>query len=165
MPEVLIVIAIMGILAAIAIPTWRNTVEGRAVDSATNQVAADLRLAHTRATNQLVDWGVATDLSTFPGITLPAGVPTGDYYLIRIPSSGVLTLAEITARDFPSEGADTEIAPSTPLAMRFHPDGTAEAVGPGVTTVRVHVQSEPYDSNPWHDIEVNTTTSRVRIDP
>lgn len=165
LPELSIAIAIMGILAAIAIPTWWGVVEGRKVDSATNQVASDLRLAHTRATNQLVDWGVATDLSTFTGLTLPADVPAGDYYLIRIPSSGVLTVADITARDFPSEGANTEIASSTPLAMRFKPEGTAQAVGPGVTTVRVHVQGESYASDPRHDIEVNTETSRVKIVP
>ena len=35
----------------------------------------------------------------------------------------------------------------------------------GVTTVRVHVQGDPYDSDPKHDIEVNTSTSRVRVDP
>lgn len=165
LPEVLIVIVIMGILFGIATSSWSGVVESRAVDSATNQVASDLRLAHTRATNQLVDWGVATDLSSFTGLTLPAGVPAGDYYLIRIPDSGLVAPADITARDFPSEGADTEIASSTPLAMRFQPEGTAQAVGSGVTTVRVHVQGESYASDPKHDIEVNTTTSRVKIVP
>lgn len=165
MSEVLIVIVIMGILFGIATSMWFGVVESRAVDAATNQLASDLRLAHTRATNQLVDWGVTTDLSTFTGLTLPAGVPAGDYYLMRIPSSGVVALTDITVRDFPSEGADTEIAPSTPLAVRFRPDGTAEAVGPGVTTIRVHVQGDSYESNPRHDIEINTATSRVQIDP
>jgi type IV fimbrial biogenesis protein FimT len=163
LPEVMIVIVIMGILFGIATVSWFGVVESRAVDSATNQVASDLRLAHTRATNQLVDWGVTTNLSTYPGIALPAGVPASDYYLIRIPASGSLTLADVIGRDFPSEGAETEIASSTPLAIRFRPDGTAQAVGPGVTTVRVHVQGDPYDSNPRHDITVNTTTSRVQI--
>jgi len=164
LPEVLIVILIMGILFGIATSTWFGVVESRAVDSATNQVAADLRLAHTRATNQLVDHGVATDLTYF-GLPLPAGIPAADYYLVRIPSSGGIALSDITGRALPDEGAQVEIDPSTPLAFRFRPDGTAQAVGPGVTTVRVHVAGEPYDSNPRHDIEVNTTTSRVRIDP
>lgn len=58
MPEVLITIAILGILIGIAVPSWQSVVEGRRVDSATNQFASDLRLAHTRATNRLEDWAV-----------------------------------------------------------------------------------------------------------
>ncbi len=165
MPEVLIVIALMGILFAIASSSWFGVVKSRAVDAAANQVASDLRLAHTRATNQLVDWGVTTDLSSYPGLTLPVGIPSGDYYLLRIPSSGVLALSDITARNLPEEGAETEIDPSTPLALRFHPNGSVEAVGTGVTTVQVHLAGEPYNSNPRHNIEVNPATSRVKIDP
>lgn len=164
LPEVLITIVIMGILFGIATSSWFGVVEGRAVDSATNQVAADLRLAHTRATNQLVDWGVATDIAA-SGLTPPVGVPAGDYYVFRIPSSGVLALSDIAARELPDEGAETEIDPSTPLAMTFDPTGAAQAVGPGVSTMRVHVRGDSYDDLPNHDIEVNTTTSRVSIDP
>ena len=165
LPELLIAIVIMGILFGIATSIWFGVVEGRQVDSATNQVASDLRLAHTRSTNQLVDWGVTMNLSTFPGITLPASIPAGDYYVFRIPESGVIALSDIEMRELPEEGTDVEIDPATPLAVRFHPDGTAEAVGVGVTTVRVHVQGDSYDSNPRHDIEINTSTSRVQVDP
>lgn len=58
LPEVLITIAILGILAAIAIPSWFGIIEGRNVDSATNQLVSDLRLAHSRASNQLAEWQV-----------------------------------------------------------------------------------------------------------
>ena len=53
--EVMVIIIIMGIVFAIASSTWFGVVESRRVDSATNQLAADLRLAHTSATNRLVD--------------------------------------------------------------------------------------------------------------
>ena len=56
--EVLVVILIMGILAAAAMSFWWPVVEGRRVDSATNQVASELHRAHTSATNRLEDWRV-----------------------------------------------------------------------------------------------------------
>ena len=59
MPELLTVIAILGILIAIAIFIWLGILEQRRVDAAANQLAADLRLAHNSATNQLTDWRVA----------------------------------------------------------------------------------------------------------
>ena len=58
LPEVLVVIAILGILIAIAIIIWLGVLEARRVDAATNQLKADMRLAHTSAANQLTDWRV-----------------------------------------------------------------------------------------------------------
>ena len=51
--EVVTVIAILGIVLAISSSSWFGVVEGRQVDSATNQLAADLRQAHSRAINRL----------------------------------------------------------------------------------------------------------------
>ena len=51
--EVMVTIIMMGIVFGIASSTWFGVAESRRVDSATNQLAADLRLAHTRATNRL----------------------------------------------------------------------------------------------------------------
>lgn len=62
LPEVMMVIVVMGILAAIAIPSWASITEGGRADSAANQFASDLRLAHSRATNQLTDWRVIYDV-------------------------------------------------------------------------------------------------------
>src|SRR5215203_5833423 len=56
--EVLTTIIIMGILAAIALPSWFWLVENRRVDSAANQLVADMRLTSASATNQLADWQV-----------------------------------------------------------------------------------------------------------
>src|SRR5215203_7381175 len=77
--EVLVTIVIMGIVLAIATSSWFKAVESRRVDSATNQVVADLRLAHTQATNRLIDssfvvlsadsstYQVGPDTMTLPG--------------------------------------------------------------------------------------------------
>ena len=85
--EVMVTIVMMGIVFAIASSTWFGVVESSRVDSATNQLAADLRLAHTSATNRLEDWQVvlAADSSTYAiGPTdeaedCPDDVPDDDY--------------------------------------------------------------------------------------
>lgn len=61
LPELLTVIAILGILIAIAIFIWLGILEQRRVDAAAKQFAADLRLAHSSATNQLTDWRLIYD--------------------------------------------------------------------------------------------------------
>jgi len=58
LPEVLTTVAILGILIAIVMALWNSVIESRRVDAAANQLASDLRLAHTKATNQLTDWRV-----------------------------------------------------------------------------------------------------------
>src|SRR5215207_406470 len=63
LPEVLITIVIMGIVFAIASSAWFSTVDSRRVDSATNQLASDLRKAHTSATNRLGESKVVMDTS------------------------------------------------------------------------------------------------------
>src|SRR5919112_1207884 len=105
--EVLVTIIMMGIVFAIASSTWFKVAESRRVDSATNQVVADLRLAHTQATNRLTN-------SSFlvPADSVPAGVdplstyqvgPPGDLDTMRlpgddqgIPKTKILTATTIT---------------------------------------------------------------------
>src|SRR5215212_7828891 len=77
--EVMITVVIMGIVFGIASSTWFKVAESRRVDSATNQVVADLRLAHTQATNRLTDvtfvvpsadsstYQIGPDTMTLPG--------------------------------------------------------------------------------------------------
>ncbi|WP_047863849.1 pilus assembly FimT family protein [Rubrobacter aplysinae] len=78
LPEVLTTIAILGILIAIAMSLWNSVIESRRVDSAANQLASDLRLAHTKATNQLTDWRVVL-------VKDREGEQHGpDYYLIKL---------------------------------------------------------------------------------
>lgn len=78
LPELLVVIVILGILLAIAIIVWLGLLEQRRVDAATDQLRADLRLAHASATNQLTDWRVVL-------VPDKAGEDEGpDYYLVKL---------------------------------------------------------------------------------
>jgi prepilin-type N-terminal cleavage/methylation domain-containing protein len=134
--EVLVVIVMMGIVFAIASSTWFGMVESHQVDSATNQVVADLRLAHTRATNRLEDWRIEMDADT------------RDY---RIgPDGGALTSDSLPER--------TEFLPAMGVsAIVFDPAGGAQITGAG----NIRIASD--DGSPCHEIEVNPVTSRVEV--
>lgn len=153
LPEVLVTILIMGILFAIASSTWQATVESRRVDSAANQLASDMRRAHSSATNQLRNWEVVLT----NGVSTYSVGPTGS------PST----------RDL-DEDPDHLVVSGTAVTVAFCPDGSAEVptnppVCPGGSTdtpsssTTIRVMSE--DGSPSHDIEVVTTTSRVEVDP
>ena len=134
LPEVLIVIVLLALVFAIATSTWFGVVESRRVDSATNQMVSDLRLAHTRATNRLANWRIELD----PG--------TRNY---RIgPSGGTLS-----TRSLP-EGTKLTTAVSI---VEFKPDGEAQLTGSGEITVAAD------DNDPAHVVQINTATSRVRV--
>jgi prepilin-type N-terminal cleavage/methylation domain-containing protein len=137
LPEVLIVIVIMGIVLAIASSSWFGIVESRQVDSATNQMVSDLRLVHTNATNRLVEYEVhLTDNDS----TYEIGSPP----------------AALEARTLPDNTrVDTT---GDELIILFKPDGSA---GPSGSPITFEVSSA--DGAPDHDIEINTATSRVKV--
>jgi prepilin-type N-terminal cleavage/methylation domain-containing protein len=58
LPEVLTAVAIMSIIPVIGVIVLLALLERWRVEAAADQFAADLRLAHTRATEQLTDWRV-----------------------------------------------------------------------------------------------------------
>src|SRR5215218_9009845 len=74
--EVFLTCILMGLLFAIASPVLFGVVDGRRVDSATNQLAADLRLAHTRATNRLEQWQVVLTADSSTYTIGPVGAPS-----------------------------------------------------------------------------------------
>jgi type II secretory pathway pseudopilin PulG len=98
-------IAIIGILIAIAIIIWLGILERRRVDAAANQLAADLRLANTSSTNQLTDWRVVLVPEQAGENNFP------DYYLVRL------------AQPYDSDvaGSLPVIDPNTPPTPRFFP--------------------------------------------
>ena len=138
LPEVLIVIVLMGILFAIATSTWFGVIESRQVDSATNQMVSDLRLAHTRATNRLTNYEVRlTANSSTYRIGPPAALETR-------------TLPDDTRAD-------------TTIIIVFEPTGAASATPapPSGSPIAFKVRSA--DGSPDHDIQINTATSRVKV--
>jgi prepilin-type N-terminal cleavage/methylation domain-containing protein len=144
--EVLTAIIIMGIVFAIASSTWFRVIESRRVDSATNQVVADLRLAHTQATNRLTDSSFVV-----PADLVPAGVDPLSTYQIGPPG-------DLETRILPGDDQGT---PKTKIlaatTITFHSDGSREIDPAGDITVAAT------DGDPSHTIEINPITSRVRV--
>lgn len=179
LPEVLIVIVIMGILFAIATSTWNRVTESRKVDSVANQLASDLRLAHTSATNQITEWRFVFRPDGEPA----EGCPDADYCMVRVTDSDTDT----SPRTLP-EGArisDTNIAPDSSGADGILEGITASLLGPSeagvVSTIRFSSEgsAEAQTSDPdepmieagsenvsaSRSLQLNTSTSRVQLDP
>lgn len=177
LPELLTTIAIIGILIAIAIIIWLGLLEQRRVDAATNQLVADLRLAHSRAANQLTDWRVVLN----PEKMDESGEP--DYYMVKLAQpydpdiAGNLspTLASETSprpHRFPAnvkivnirgnlDSGDWIVPPSianTTRTMELNSDGTAKVyqAASGSTCVTV-------DGDPKNRVIILAATSRVKV--
>lgn len=183
--EMLVVLAIMGILLAIGIIIWLGILEQRRVDAAANQLVADLRLAHTSATNQLTDWRV---------VLVPKMVEDNapDYYLVKLnapygsgsPTPTVFAGDTPIPRTFPanvrvmvqtnSSGAtiqdtvgtyylspDPSITAGSTRTLEFNSDGAMTGYGGSPSgTVRVTI-----DDDPQRSIRYLAATSRIRILP
>lgn len=177
LPELLVVICILGILLVIGIIIWLGLLEQRRVDAATNQLKADLRLAHTSATNQLTDWRV---------VLVPdrADEDEGpDYYLVKLaapyPATATPTVDPATTpepRTFPSNvkvmniagTLDTgaggwAVAPTVvgqTRTVEFNTDGTMRFYGAvsGSTCVTI-------DTSPENRLTILAATSRVKTKP
>ncbi|MEJ7631436.1 MAG: hypothetical protein WKF28_02950 [Rubrobacteraceae bacterium] len=101
MPMMTMVIAILGILLAIGVIILLALLERWRVEAATNQLVADLRLAHTHASNELTDWRVVVLLGQKEEDDEP------DYYLVKLKT--------------PYPPAPSVIAPGTPPKPRYFP--------------------------------------------
>jgi len=179
LPEVLTVIAILGILIAIAIIIWLGILERRRVDAAANQLAADLRFASTSATNQLTDWRVVLVPEQAGENNYP------DYYLVRlaqpydpkVPGSSAKIdeytppmpryfPANVKVRDHNPDLKDASAntaglplpVPTQTRTLEFNADGTmAFKSGPnGSVCVTI-------DGDPQRRVTAVSATSRVKI--
>lgn len=166
--EMLVVVAILGILIIIAVVIWLGILENRRVDAATNQLAADMRLAHASAANQLTDWRVVLDPEH--------GNAEPDYHMARLaaPYPGpTAAVVESKPRYFPgnvkikningkldaAEGwAVDPSKPGVTRTLEFNSDGAMIFRGgvSGSTCVTA-------DGDPANMITVLAATSRVKI--
>lgn len=180
----MIVVVLMGILAAIAIPSFFGVVEGRNVDGAANQVAADLRLAHSSSVNRLGTASLSFDdvAAGGGGLTVTCnGVADRDYCLVRPGGGGMEAIPRtlpdgimITSRGLTGgtvaningrvTGADRSIYFDNSGAARFAgSSGTPVVAGSCSSgTPTIIVASE--DGNPSRCITVAPATSKVEID-
>ncbi len=175
--EVMIVIVLMGIVFAIASSSWLGVVESRRVDSATNQLAADLRLAHTSATNQLASWRVVL----VPDQEEEDDSP--DYYMLKLDPSGTIVAGSEKARTLPdkvkitsslalSDNATMNAMYTTMLGgsskptrtLEFDADGSMDTYPSNPLAADNDLVEVTQDSNPVGQIRFNETTSRIKIE-
>lgn len=179
--EVLVTIAIMGILLAIGIIIFLGLLERWRVEAATNQLVADLRLAHTNASNQLTDWRVVSALDRAEETEGP------DYYLVKLTApypGAALSLAKRIPRYFPGNvqvtnvitpagsltdnqgagywtapwGSSPPVVPST-RTLEFNSDGTMSFFVSPAGSLCVNV-----DDSPKNRVVARASTSRIRIE-
>jgi prepilin-type N-terminal cleavage/methylation domain-containing protein len=187
MPELLTVIAIMGILLAIAVIIFLALLERWRVNAAINQLAADMRLAHNSATNQLTDWRM---------VLVPKGVDDAsgqddapDYYMMplngvydpnRVPFVGpAAESSRIQPRYLPAnvkirnhdpaladnQGNQSWLSP-TPTVTPPSPTRTLEFNSDGSMSFRSGPSGSvcvTIDGNPERRLTVQSSTSRVEI--
>ena len=194
LPELMTAIAIMGILLAIAIIILLGILEQRRVDAAANQLAADLRLAHARATNQLTDWRVVL-------VPERAAEEEGpDYWLVKLCEpydSGEPTpnVAVSFPRTFPADVKVRDHAPAlkdpsppetwmTPLPEEIPPENHPPCDSPETSLSLVKTRTLEFnsdgsawarygpngsvritiDGDPERRVVFLSATSRIRID-
>jgi type II secretory pathway pseudopilin PulG len=132
----------MGIVTTAGMSIWLGAIESRKVDSATNQLVADLRQAHTRAINRLAVQTVTLTAGNSE-YTLPGGA-TEDLDNDPDPDGDVISVA----------------AAST---IVFTADGEAQVTGAGLegNPITVRVTNNAVKN---HTIEINPITSRIEVD-
>jgi type IV fimbrial biogenesis protein FimT len=136
--ELTMVIILMVVVFAIASSTWFRAVESRQVVSATNQLTADLRHAHSRAINRLAPQTVTLTAGSSE-YTIPGGV-TDD--LDDYPDQDVVSVAAARTIVFEGDGSAHFTTGANPITVRAT-DNTANN----------------------HPININLVTSRIKIGP
>ena len=186
LPEALTTVAITGLLAAISLIIFLALLERWRVEAAAGQLAADMRLAHTSATQQLTDWRVVL---THDGAPL-AACSGADYCLVKLKTAydagdGSPALAPGVPpepRELPAgtkvkdvtfdpdcSGGDPDAVvppsrcgPEATRTIEFSSNGTARTLRPG-TSGTVRVSSE--DGSPSCGLVFQAATARVRVGP
>jgi prepilin-type N-terminal cleavage/methylation domain-containing protein len=189
LPEVLTAVAIMSIILVIGVIVLLALLERWRVEAAADQFAADLRLAHTRATEQLTDWRV---VFMDDGTPL-SGCSSADYCMVKLhlpygsgdpapalddsvgPADRELPdgtrIKEVTFDPDCSHGdRNAAIPPSycgsdgahdgATRTLEFNPNGTVRTLRPGQSGTVV-ISSD--DGSPVCPVVFNAPTSRIRI--
>jgi prepilin-type N-terminal cleavage/methylation domain-containing protein len=186
LPEVLTAVAIAGVLAAISLVILFALLERWRAEAAADQLAADMRLAHANATQQLTDWRVVL----MPDGTPLAACSDADYCLVKLKNAydGIdgspaldperppaprelpegTRIKEVTF-DADCSGGDPDAAvppsscgPEPTRTIEFNSNGTVRTLLPGQSgTVRVSSD----DCSPSCGLVFQAATARVRVGP
>ncbi|SMC03967.1 type IV fimbrial biogenesis protein FimT [Rubrobacter radiotolerans DSM 5868] len=142
-------VVLLGILAAIALPSWFGFIESRNAASAANQVTADLRLAHSTARNRLNKVEARLLGTDCPGLSGSAG---RRYQIVEFVADVAQTPRE---RCLPDGSKFVSVLPRT---ITFNSDGTAVNPAGNIGVARKSASAAEYT------ISINTQTSRVKVD-
>ena len=150
--ELMVVVALVGIMAAIAAPSMRKTVPRMKLRSAAEQLANDLQFARLK--------GISGNYKTQILFDTAANTYTRYLDTDRDGTLGEAGEADITARTMPSGIAFT-IA-STVANVTFDPTGSAddETLGAGDMTVTLQTSTTPPESR---QITVSRTMGTVKL--
>lgn len=181
--EVLTTIILIGIVVAIASSTWSKVVKSRAVDSAANQLVADMRLAHSSSTNQLSAWRFVYNAGGAPvtGCGAGASPPPADYCMFKMQGS---TVVKSMPRFLPddTEMRQTNLIGVSPVpgfvydrSLEFCPNGsmqttqnvpvTLSACNLSLASAVPSITVRAKGGNPCHIVRVTPATSRVELVP
>jgi prepilin-type N-terminal cleavage/methylation domain-containing protein len=187
LPEILTAVSIMTIILAVGIIVLLALLERWRVEAAADQFAADLRLAHTRATEQLTDWRVVFMHDGTPLTRCSAA----DYCMVKLkapygagdPAPELADGTPQVRRELPertkikdvtfdpdcSHGDPNAVVPPSNCGsardgatrtLEFNSNGTVRTLRPGQSGT-VIISSE--DGNPTCPIVFNAPTSRIKI--
>ena len=186
LPEVLTAVAIAGLLAAISVIILLALLERWRVEAAADQLAADMRLAHTGATQQLTDWRVvlmhdgtplaACSEADYCLVKLKTAYDAGDarppWPPVPLPTRGSLpdgTKVKDVTFDADCSGGDPDAVvppsrcgPEPTRTIEFNSNGTVRTLRPG-TSGTVRVSSD--DGSPSCGLVFQAATARIRVGP
>jgi len=149
----MVVVVLIGILAAIAAPSMKKTIPRSKLRSAAQQLSNDLQFARLK--------GISANLKT--QIVFDTGASTYTRYLDndRDGTLGEAGEADISARTMPS-GISFTVASTAPN-VTFDPTGTADdGTGtPGDITVTLQTSTSPPESR---QITVNRSMGTIHLD-
>jgi Tfp pilus assembly protein FimT len=187
--EVLTAVVILGIILTVGVVVLLALLERWRVEAAADQFAGDLRLAHTRATEQLTDWRVVFMADGTP----LGGCSSADYCMVKLnfpygagdPAPALDDSVGPAVRELP-EGTKIKevtfdpdcshgdrsavVAPSScgsggaqddaTRTLEFNSNGTVRTLRPGQSGTVV-ISSD--DGSPVCPVVFNAPTSRIRI--
>ena len=162
LPEVMVTVAIAGILTAIAVIIFLALLERWRVEAAADQLASDMRLAHASATQGLTDWRLVTKTGS------------ASYTLVKLKtvydgeSSQTPPTVETKDRSLPD---GTMIFSSTARAAARNPDVHEEFYVEFNADGTIHVENGPNghvkasseDEDPTIRVTYLSATSGIRI--
>jgi prepilin-type N-terminal cleavage/methylation domain-containing protein len=154
--ELLVVIVIIGVLAAIGIPALRGLGESTSIDSATRQILDDLAFARQRAIN---------DRTTVYMLFVPPNVGTQVTNLVPLRLRGYTLFARRTVGEQPGRQSPRQLIPWRALPDATHVPLTKFLGIPAGVTINNNVRAyeQPFAWTNNFELEITNVTKRLAM--